>query len=285
MTQCVVPAYFIPFLILFALSANADSGKWVVHESSSQMDDSKTVVLRLDAENTISGWLKKNKANLFIRCKENRTEVYIHTGMAANPEYGVDAHTVRIRLDKLRAFTERWSESTDNEALFAKTPISLAKKLAHARTMLFEFTPFNANPATSRFDVRGLDQHLNRVAQACGWDEATLARRRREKERKRKQKEEALAALVTEIEATVNAAVEAGQLITFEADLSRPFLPVCSMKRDSFYLDWAKKYEKAISLFRSIPVDTAAPFRHMLEAQGVEFDKKKKQCEDSAKQK
>ena len=274
MTQCVVPACFIPFLILFALSANADSGKWVVHESSSQMDDSKTVVLRLDAENTISGWLKKNKANLLIRCKENKTEVYIHTGMAANPEHGTDAHTVRIRLDKLRAFTERWSESTNNEALFAKTPISLAKKLAHARTMLFEFTPFNANPATSRFDVRGLDQHLNRVAQACGWDEATL-------ERKKKQKEEAF----TVVEAAVKAAVEAGKLITFEADLSRPFLPVCSMKKDSFYHDWVKKYEKAISSFRSIPVDTAAPLRHMLEAQGAEFDRKKKQCKDSAKQK
>lgn len=119
---------------------------------------------------SISGWLRTYRPSLIIRCLEHKTDIIVLTGMSATPEYGLyNEHTVRIRLDSNKPFKERWGEATNREALFAPRPIQLAKNLAKAKTMLFEFVPFNANPTTITFNVEGLDQHLSEVAKACGW--------------------------------------------------------------------------------------------------------------------
>jgi hypothetical protein len=47
--------------------------------------------------------------------------------------------------------------------------MTLAKTLAKANTLTFEFTPFDGSPQVMHFDLRGLGSHLVRVAEACGW--------------------------------------------------------------------------------------------------------------------
>jgi hypothetical protein len=47
--------------------------------------------------------------------------------------------------------------------------VAFAKKLALARTLTFEFTPFDGSPQTTRFELQGLDRHLRQVEEACGW--------------------------------------------------------------------------------------------------------------------
>src|SRR5258706_13785649 len=94
-------------LLLFGLFVGTPSQtkpalttKWVYHESKSAMDDSKTVVLSLEAENIVQGWLRNpSRPTLFLRCKENKTDAYITVGLAANPEYGTDDFSVRLRFD------------------------------------------------------------------------------------------------------------------------------------------------------------------------------------------
>jgi hypothetical protein len=122
-----------------------------------------------DAENDIQGWLKSMRPNLVLRCQEGKTNVYVVTGMAANVEYGTDGHTVRLRFDDGKPTTQYWSESTDHEALFAPNPTQLAKQLLKVKTLTFQFTPFNASPAVVRFNLEGLGPHLEKVANACGW--------------------------------------------------------------------------------------------------------------------
>ncbi|WP_425399900.1 hypothetical protein [Aeoliella sp.] len=120
-------------------------GAWRLERSRSPLDDSETVILYLNANEPIQAWLKSSVPTLFIRCKENKTEIYIRTETAANTEYGkYNSATVRLRLDKNPAFKQTWSESTDKEALFAPGSIALAKKLAKAETLTFEFTPFTS---------------------------------------------------------------------------------------------------------------------------------------------
>jgi hypothetical protein len=150
--------------------------KWQTSESHSQMDDSKTVVLALDSEDQIQGPLGAVRPSLIIRCEEKRTSVYVVTGMAARVEEDIeggprDFHTVRTRLDDAPASTEPyWSESTDHKALFTQyESVGFAKKLAEAQTFTFQFTPFDGSPQVARFDLRGLDVHLHKVAEACGW--------------------------------------------------------------------------------------------------------------------
>ena len=151
--------------------APISKGKWDLSYSVSPMDDSRTVVLKLDAENVIQGWPDNTELPyMIIRCKENKTELYIRTGMSAMPEYGLyNENTVRIRVDDNKPYKERWSESTDNEALFAPNAIGLAKKLNKAERMLFEFTPYNSNSQLAEFDVRGLNYYLSEIADTCNW--------------------------------------------------------------------------------------------------------------------
>jgi len=88
--------------------------------------------------------------------------------MAANPEYGLYGQaTVRLRLDDQKPFVQRWSESTDNKALFAPNGAASATQLTKAERLLFEFTPFQSGATTVTFDVRGLDKLLDKVTGAC----------------------------------------------------------------------------------------------------------------------
>jgi type VI secretion system VasI family protein len=133
------------------------------------MDGSKTVVISRDADNEIQGWLESNRPSLIVRCKEHKTEAYIVTGMAANVEYDTDSHSVRLRFDDGNPVTQHWSASTDGKALFAPGAIDLAKKLVGSKSLTFEFTPFNANPAIVHFTLEGLAPYLQKAADACGW--------------------------------------------------------------------------------------------------------------------
>jgi hypothetical protein len=135
------------------------------------MDDSRTVTLHLTADGSFSSWANdEHTPSLIIRCKENETDLYIVNGTAATPELGLfDRATVRLRIDDGKPYSERWGESTDDEALFAPRPISLARRLAHAERLTYQFTPFNSSPVTVIFTVKGLDEPLRKVASVCHW--------------------------------------------------------------------------------------------------------------------
>ena len=148
--------------------------KWRVTETHSPMDDSKGVLLTLDSDDVIQGPVETTRPSLQVRCQEGKTDVYVVTGMAASIEEDVDGspsdyHTVRMRLDDAAAETEPWLESTDHTALFVGMGQELARELSNANTYTFQFTPFDGSPQTMRFDVRGLDPHLHKLAEACGW--------------------------------------------------------------------------------------------------------------------
>jgi type VI secretion system protein VasI len=148
----------------------AAADAWTISREVSKMDDSKTVTLSLGANNAVTGWLDTKTPELHIRCKEHSTDVWVYTGMSTKPEYGeYDRFTVRLRLDDRAAFSEMWNESTDSKAMFAPSPISIARRLAKAKRLRLSFTPFNASPATAEFTLAGIEKHLPEVAKTCGW--------------------------------------------------------------------------------------------------------------------
>jgi len=74
------------------------------YRAHSPIDDSKTEVLRVDAEEQIHGPLGATTPTLIVRCKERKSDVYVETGIAASIEEGIDGgptdfHKVRLRLD------------------------------------------------------------------------------------------------------------------------------------------------------------------------------------------
>jgi len=153
-----------------AASTPNPNGKWNLSTEASAVDDSKTAVLVLPAENEITGWLAEQRPQLVVRCKERKTEAYITTGMAPAVESGnYEGATVLLRLDKDKAFTLNASKSTDSKALFLPGAVGLIKRMLPHQQMLFRFTPFNASPQEVTFDIRGLDKAIVPLQQACGW--------------------------------------------------------------------------------------------------------------------
>jgi hypothetical protein len=113
------------------------------------------------AASTVSGWRTHDVPHLIIRCEAHKTEAYVVTGVSAQPEPGqVGKHTVRLRFDDHQQEREIWDQSADDKALFSQSPVRFVKKVAGARTLTFEFTPFQASPAVATFSVAGFERRL-----------------------------------------------------------------------------------------------------------------------------
>jgi hypothetical protein len=146
-------------------------GAWRSGDAGEAAKDGTTAVsYQLASPDTIRGWLREKKPTLVVRCEGRKTEVYVVTEMGASVEWGKQhRHTVGLRFDSAPARQELWSESTDDKALFAPDGLATARRLAAARTLTFEFTPFNANRQAATFDLTGVPAVVARVATACGW--------------------------------------------------------------------------------------------------------------------
>ena len=146
-----------------------DLPKWVVSDSSSEMDDSKTVVMSLESENTVTGWLTKNYSpTLIIRCQENKTDMYMNTESQFHRS-SLDSVKAKIRLDDEKSKTYRFSVSTDNMSIFFRKPIGHLKKMFSSQEMKIGWTPFNANPVIAKFDIRGLKDLIKPLRKTCNW--------------------------------------------------------------------------------------------------------------------
>jgi type VI secretion system protein VasI len=146
------------------------NGKWQVSVGQSAADDSKTVVVSVSADSEITGWLAHERPDLIIRCQERKTSMYVTTGMPPAVETGnLDGATVLLRFDKEKAFAVSTGKSTDSKALFIPNAVGVTKQMIAHDQMLFRFTPFNASPQETTFDLRGLKSAIGPLQEACAW--------------------------------------------------------------------------------------------------------------------
>jgi|TARA_B100001971_G_scaffold18505_1_gene14422 type VI secretion system protein VasI len=140
------------------------SGKWNVRIDSNPLDDSKTVVLVLVADEGSSQWGRP--VVLIIRCKSNSTEVYI----TWNDYLGSEAR-VTTRIGSSKAQSSYWSLSTDSQATFYQdNRIAFVKQLMRADKFVAQVTPYNESPVTAVFDIRGLSEAIKPLQETCGWE-------------------------------------------------------------------------------------------------------------------
>ena len=141
---------------------DANSARWVSSYP-------RSIAFELPAENTASGWMTRVRPLLVVRCLANTTDTFVFTQLSAAIEPLDDRRTVQIGFDDDVASTERWTGSPDHDALFAPDGVSLARRIARARTMRFGFTPHNSPPAVLEFHVAGFSAHIESVARLCRW--------------------------------------------------------------------------------------------------------------------
>jgi len=146
-------------------------GSWSSRSEIDPMTDKTSVWISTRALFPYVDWLGRSHTPvLYVRCKNDKTEVIIDNDGPADPELGrYNQATVSLRFDEAKAKRYRANESTDSESLFLPSSISLAKRMLKSDSLLYEFTPFQTGPATLAFDLRGLDQHIEPLRETCGW--------------------------------------------------------------------------------------------------------------------
>jgi hypothetical protein len=161
---------------------SAPSPAWVgARRATWARDGSKTIAFELAASKDVGVWMKSVRPVLIVRCLSRTTEVFVATGSAASIEQESGSHAVRIQFDDAEPVSESWSDSVSSQELYAPDGVTLARRLARARTVRFGFTPYNSSPVVAEFDVRGFDQVVGLVAGTCGWrvDQSGSAEKRR----------------------------------------------------------------------------------------------------------
>ena len=137
------------------------------------MTDQPSVVLQLEAVNTVPGPISPVRPTLYLQCDDGRFSAYITTGAVLDEDQpardaGFPNMTfVRVRWGSGRATLEEWERSTDYGAAFAPAPVDFLKQLLAIPDLRFEFHPFDAAPRVAIFNARALDRHIPKVKAAC----------------------------------------------------------------------------------------------------------------------
>ena len=146
------------------------TGKWIIELDQSEFDDSQTVVLGVEADKPIEGWLTFSRPTLIIRCKEGDIETYVNLGLSPDVERDYNKATVRVRFDNTEAIELKTSLSTDGDSVFFQEPKEMIYMMLNFDKMIFGFTPFNAPPVTTSFDLHGLSDVIEPLMTSCNWD-------------------------------------------------------------------------------------------------------------------
>lgn len=140
-------------------------GKWSVSDTTNPIDDSRTVVISVEADSPRTG-LRRLKPDLVIRCSSNRTEAYISWHNFIN----TDGATVTTRIGDAAAIRNHWQTSTDHEAtFFPGSPISVIKSMLGQRKFIAQVTPYSESPVTAIFDITGIEKAIEPLRKTCGW--------------------------------------------------------------------------------------------------------------------
>jgi len=150
----------------------AELYSWRVTSSTSPIDDSTNVYMRLISTNDIAGRLGKlGPATMILRCTENTTAAIFRMNdlfLADLQSYG----NVIYRIDDEKAKTRRMRESTSNEALGlwrGATAIPFIKSLFGHNELLVQITPYNENPVRATFNISGIEEEIKPLRKACNW--------------------------------------------------------------------------------------------------------------------
>lgn len=149
----------------------AEPSNWVTSEDINPVDDTRTrrAFLLADEGTSSTG----DAISLTIRCQSNETELYVNW----NDYLGDDSHdvyddwkNVTVRVGAAEAATQQWTISTDSNATFAPdSPVALIRRMLKTDRIVFQTTPYNENPVTAVFKLKGMEKAVAPIAQGCGW--------------------------------------------------------------------------------------------------------------------
>ena len=142
---------------------------WSSENRSFWLGYRRGAAFQLLAENTVHTFFGPTQPLLVVRCVSRTMDAFVYMKSPSRIEPGSEGKTVTVGIDDEPARTEQWTDSDDRVALFAPDGDAFAKRLLHAQTLRFGYTPANANDVVAQFHVAGLAKLLEPAARDCGW--------------------------------------------------------------------------------------------------------------------
>lgn len=141
----------------------AGKGKWATSTTTDPLTDKSIYLAFLDADQGAGRF--GEKIDMVVRCKDNRTEMYINW----QSFLGMDSVSITHRIDKSSAVTSTWDVSTDHKSAFMRSPVAALKQMASSENFIANVTPYGESPVTAVFDTKGAAAALQDVRSGCGW--------------------------------------------------------------------------------------------------------------------
>jgi hypothetical protein len=142
---------------------------WSADNRAFWLVNRRGAAFQLPAENKVHTFFGPTQPILVIRCVSRTMEAFVYMKSPSRIEGGAEGKTVTVGIDGEPAQTERWADSDDRVALFAPDGAAFARRLLHAETLRFGYTPANASDVVAEFHVAGLGKVLQPAARECGW--------------------------------------------------------------------------------------------------------------------
>jgi type VI secretion system protein VasI len=146
---------------------------WKVSVETSKLDDTTSVYMSVQSDEPVTNQYNQSKSGmLMLRCKENTTSAFLTFGghfMADIQGRG----RVDYRIDDDEPGKIGMDVSTDNQALGlwnGGRSIGFIRRLKGGDKLLVRATPFNDSPVEMTFTISGLDNQIEPLSTACGWN-------------------------------------------------------------------------------------------------------------------
>jgi type VI secretion system protein VasI len=137
-----------------------ETGKWKISKSLDPLTDKTTVTASVAAND-------KQRTRLILRCKNFKVDFFITWGVFL----GLDGPNVTSRVDDNAPETRSWNLSADKTGTFNPHfhPEDVIARLISADRFVAQVTPYNENPVTAVFDLKGIDVIAPQVLEPCRW--------------------------------------------------------------------------------------------------------------------
>jgi hypothetical protein len=142
---------------------------WSAENRSFWLGYRRGAAFQLLAENAVHTFFGPTQPILVVRCVGRTADAFVYMKSPSRIEPGSEGKTVTVGIDDEPARTEQWTDSDDRVALFAPDGDAFARRLLHAQTLRFGYTPANASDVVAQFHVAGLGNLLEPAARDCGW--------------------------------------------------------------------------------------------------------------------
>ncbi len=155
-----------------ALTTPQEPSKWVFDQRADPLTDKQRYFFILTADSGANEY--GDKPTLIVRSDGEDLELYINwkTYLGNDTDdYKYEGKYITTRVDSDQPTTSLWDNSTDSKASFCpwNDVPDLVRRMGEGTKFVARCTPYDANPITAVFDIRGLKAVSMPYNEALGW--------------------------------------------------------------------------------------------------------------------